>query len=139
MFVTVYSGYIAIFWEWINCWETVLCYYAEAPVFNTPVNSTADTISLSWTQPGNASGVDSYTVSYTYTIRQCGPGVMSGSQRINGSVRRYNLSGLEEDSDYNITLTANTATGSIHSIQTSVTTSTAGMYNIYMHSVLMIK
>ena len=79
-------------------------YYADAStrILNTPT-STATTISLSWTQPG--SDVDSYTVSYTYTIRQCGPGVMSETDNvpnIAGSLRNYVLSGLEEDSDYTI-------------------------------------
>ena len=83
-------------------------YYADASarILNT-LTSTATTISLSWTQPG--SDVDSYTVSYTYTIRQCGPGVMSETDNvpnIAGSLRNYVLSGLEEDSDYTITHTA---------------------------------
>ena len=52
---------------------------------------------------------------------------MSGSRRISSLQGPYPLSGLEEDSDYSITLTANTAAGSIHSNQTSATTSTAGM------------
>ena len=85
---------------------------------------TATTISLSWTQPGSA--VDSYTVSYTYTIRQCGSGVMSGSEEISdGNARSFMLSGLEEDSDYTITLTANSAVGTLVSNQVSATTSTA--------------
>ena len=100
-------------------------WYADAPVLSAPT-STATTISLSWTQPGG--DVDSYTVSYTYTIRQCGPGVMSGSQSISdGSARSYELSGLEEDSDYTITLTANVGTESIDSNMISATTGTAGI------------
>ena len=51
---------------------------------------------------------------------------MSGSQEISdGSARSFMLSGLEEDSDYNITLTANSAVGTLVSNQVSATTSTA--------------
>ena len=66
---------------------------AVAPVLDTPT-STATTISLSWTQSG--SNVDSYTVSYTYTIRQCDPGVMMGPVTISGiegSATMHMLSG----------------------------------------------
>ena len=52
---------------------------------------------------------------------------MSGSQNISdGSARSYELSGLEEDSDYTITLIANVGTGSASSNQRSATTNTAG-------------
>ena len=86
---------------------------------------TATTISLSWTQPGSA--VDSYTVSYTYTIRQCGSEVMSDSVEISdGNARSFMLSGLEEDSDYTITLTANSAIGLLVSNMIMATTNTTG-------------
>ena len=98
-------------------------YYTDAPVLNTPT-STATTISLSWTPP--AGNVDSYTVSYTYTIRQCGSDVMMGPMTISGiegSATMHMLSGLEEDSDYTITLTASTGSDQT----TTVSTSTAGI------------
>ena len=102
-----------------------LCLISTAsPVLAPPTSITATTMSLSWTQPGSA--VDSYTVSYTYTIRQCGSGVMPGSQQItDGNARSFVLSGLEEDSDYTIALTANSAMGTFVSNQVSATTSTA--------------
>ena len=109
----------------ITTWA-VLNNAVVAPVLNTP-ETTATTISLSWTQSG--SDVDNYTVSSNYTIRQCGPGVMSGSisQSVSdGSARSYELSGLEEDSDYTITLTANSSTGTASS-QISATTNSAGI------------
>ena len=99
---------------------------ADAPVLNTPTSMSATTISLSWTQPG--SDVDSYTVSFSYTIRQCDQGVMIGPTRsdIEGSDGSYQLRGLEEDSDYTISLTANIAAGPSDSNWVSATTSTAG-------------
>ena len=80
----------------------------------------------SWTQPGSA--VDSYTVSYTYTIRRCGSGPVSDGVKIsNGSARSVMLDNLEEDSDYSITLTANRGTIQLDSNVTMATTNTAGM------------
>ena len=88
---------------------------------------TATTLSLSWTQPGSA--VDSYTVSYTHTIRQCGSGPISDSVEIsNGNARSVMLDNLEQDSDYSITLTANTGSIQVDSNVVMATTSTAGRY-----------
>ena len=94
-------------------------------VLNPPTAVTATTLSLSWTQPGSA--VDSYTVSYSYTIRRCGSGSISGSVGIsNGNARSVMLDNLEEDSDYSITLTANRGTLQLDSDVVTASTSTAG-------------
>ena len=96
------------------------------PVLNTLTDVTATTLSLSWTQPGSA--VDSYTVSYTYTIKQCGSGPISDSVKINdGNNRSGMLDSIEEDSDYSITLTANTGTIRLDSDVVKAITSTAGI------------
>ena len=72
--------------------------------------------------------MDSYTVSYTYTIRRCGSGPLSESVEIrNGNARSFTLTDLEEDSDYTITLTAISAAGQLISNQISTTTNTAGI------------
>ena len=97
-----------------------------APVL-MDTTATSTTIALSWTQSG--SSVDSYTVSYTYTIRRCGSGPVSESEEISaGNARSFTLTGLEEDSDYTITLTAISAAGRLPSNQISTTTATAGSY-----------
>ena len=91
--------------------------------------ATSTTIALSWTQSG--SSVDSYTVSYNYTIRRCGSGPVSGSEVISdGNVRSFmiTLTDLEEDSDYTITLTAISAAGQLTSNQITTTTTTSGVY-----------
>ena len=78
--------------------------------FITSATPTPTTIALRWTQSGSA--VDRYTANYTYTIRRCGSGSMSGSAEISdGTARSFTLTGLEEDSDYTITLTAINAGG----------------------------
>ena len=84
------------------------------------------TIALSWSQSAT---VDRYTVSYTYTIRRCGSGPVSGSEEISdGNARSFTLTDLEEDSDYTITLTAISAAGQLTSNEISATTNTAGVY-----------
>ena len=90
-------------------------------------SATSTTIALSWTQ--SSSFVDSYTVSYTYTIRRCGSGPVSGSEEISdGNARSFTLTDLEEDSDYTITFTAISAAGQLTSNQISTITTTAGVY-----------
>ena len=98
-------------------------------IIDTPVllngTATSTTIALSWTQSG--SSVDSYTVSYNYTIRMCGSDPMSRSKDISdGNARSFTLTDLEEDSDYTITLTAISTAGQLNSNQISATTDTAG-------------
>ena len=96
------------------------------PVLNPPTAVTATTLSLSWTQSGSA--VNSYTVSYTYTIRRCGSGLTSDSVEIsNGNARSVMLDNLEEDSDYSITLIANRGSIQVNSNVVSATTSSAGI------------
>ena len=108
--------------------------YAVTPVL-MDATATSTTIALSWTQSG--SSVDSYTVSYNYTIRRCGSSPVSGSEEISdGNARSFTLTGLEEDSDYTITLTAISAAGQLTSNQITTTTTTSStvmtLYNCYL-------
>ena len=98
---------------------------AVAPVL-MDATATSTTIALSWTQSG--SSVDSYTVSYNYTIRRCGSGPVSGSVEISdGNSRSFTLINLEEDSYYAITLTAISAAGQLTSNQITTTTHISGI------------
>ena len=94
---------------------------AVAPVL-IDATATSTTINLSWTQSG--SSVDSYTVSYTYTIRRCG---CPSEEISDGNARSFTLTDLEEDSNYTITLTAISAAGQATSNQITATTSEAGI------------
>ena len=101
-----------------------------------PTASGSTTITLSWTLSVT---VDSYRVSYTYTIRRCGSGPVLGSEEISdGNARRFTLTDVEEDSVYAITLTAISANGQLQitSNQISATTDTAGIYiKIELHTI----
>ena len=105
----------------------MMSFPVASPVLNPPTDVTATTLSLSWSQPG--SDVDNYTVSYIYTIRQCGSGPISDSVvDISGNARSVMLDDLEEDSDYSITLTANREISiQLDSNVVMATTSTAGI------------
>ena len=100
------------------------CYFLVTPFVTT--------LSLNWIQPG--SPVDNYTVSYTYTIRQCGPEQtpISGEMNITGSTTSATLDDLEEDSDYSIIITANV--GAIQVDFSVLTASTAMSGNLLSNS-----
>ena len=103
-----------------------LCHYLVAQLTSPSIimaTPRATSVLLTWSQ-SSRDVVDSYTISY---MRRAGcPDAPSGSRTsINGSARNYDLTGLEEDITYDITITAiNTANQM--STTTSVTTLTAG-------------
>ena len=81
---------------------------------NSPVmlstSPQSTSITLTWSQsPGDV--VDSYQISYSFTIRGCGMGGGHVST-VNGSSREYTLTGLEENSDFTINITAMNGAGS---------------------------
>ncbi len=86
----------------------------SSPLIST-LQATSTSITLTWTQT-TGDVVDSYTISYYFTVIGC-DGV-SGSvgnnniMGIDGSTRMYTLSGLEEYTEFTITLTAVNGAGS---------------------------
>ena len=87
-------------------------------------STTPTTISLSWTA---ASGtVNNYEVMWERdTSGEC-PGMVEVSATITGGSTSYTISGLEEDSNYTITVTATNAAGSAVSIPITAMTGEAG-------------
>ena len=83
--------------------------------------------------------VDSYTISYSYVTRGC-DGTVLGSDTISGkdgSIRAYSLSNIEENSDFDISITAvNGAGSSPVPARTSSTTLVAG--GIFMPTILIV-
>ena len=93
----------------------------------TEISATSTTISLSWEQGGHP--VDRYRVSYTYTIRECRSEPVTGGVEIeDGNVTSFTLTGLEEDSDYTIELTAIRRNRYATSSPTHIDTRKAGVY-----------
>ena len=76
-----------------------------------PGNTTATTISLSWT--GAGSEIDSYVVMWeTDDVGGCSGGSDMDSTTITDDSTSYDITGLEEDSTYSITVTASNSAGS---------------------------
>ena len=95
-------------------------------ILNTSPQSTS--ITLTWSQP-SGDVVDSYQISYSYTIRVCGNLVMNAANiSVANSSRMYSLTGLEENSDYTIFLTAINVNGSSPTVNTAIRTTLAGSY-----------
>ena len=105
--------------------------FDEYPLLGLPssttimsVTSQSTSITLTWSQsPGDV--VDSYQISYSFTIRGCGArgGHVS---TVNGSSREYTLTGLEENSDFTINITAMNGAGSSPPATTTARTAIAG-------------
>ena len=97
-------------------------------IFGTPQTTT---ISLNWTQPpGDV--VDSYTISYTSTHHQCMMGTLEfmstiSIRDIDGYMRSYTLTNLEEDSSYTIDVQAINKAGNYSSMRNIIRTLEAGM------------
>ena len=87
-------------------------------------SSTPTTIPLTWTSAG--SKVDSYEVTWERdTSGEC-PDVDEDSATISGSSTSYTISGLQEDSNYTITVTATNTAGSAVSVPVTAVTGEAG-------------
>ena len=79
-------------------------------------------------------------VTYSYTIRRCSapPGASRTDSISDGTMRSYILSGLNEDSDYTITVRAINDVGSSMNTTTAATTDTSGIHmnlvsSLYVH------
>ena len=95
----------------------------EAPSVAVLSSLTSTTIPLSWSSAGSV--VNSYEV--MWTARDC-PGVIGGSDTVDGGTTSYTMVGLEEYISYTITVTATNAVGSAVSDQATQRTREAGNY-----------
>ena len=79
----------------------------------TKVTPQTTSINLVWSQHAG-DVVDSYAISYSYITRGCDGTVLGGNTitGIDGSIRTYSLSNLEENSDFSISITAVNGAGS---------------------------
>ena len=85
-------------------------------------------IFMTWSQaPGEV--VDTYEILYSFTINGCpGIGGQDIMHSVNGSLRQYNLTGLQEDSVHDIQIRARNGAGDSASAQLIIDTHTAGNY-----------
>ena len=95
----------------------------SSPIFLS-TSSQSISITLTWSQsPGDV--VDSYQISYSFTIRRCGIQV-NDIALTTGSSREYTLTELEENSDFTISITAMNGVGSSPPANTTARTAIAG-------------
>ena len=96
--------------------------------------TTATSITLTWDHL-EGSDVESYEISYTYVINECGSNIRDPQVTVtltNGSQRSYIIENgtntpVEEDSDYSISLIAIHSMGRSPAAMILVTTLEAGM------------
>ena len=93
-----------------------------API-NLSASAEATSISLTWEQPPHFDGVESYEITYNYTVHECKAGSDQDFSTVNvhvtlsGFLQNYTIlnstaTPVEEDSTYSISLTAaNWSTG----------------------------
>ena len=82
---------------------------------------TATTISITWDVTGDIF-IERFEVSYSYTVNTCTAPAGSSMVTISDGTRRsHTLSGLNEDSQYTITVTAINSEGSTENITTANT------------------
>ena len=109
------------------------------PVSNLQVTTpTATTLTITWTVSGS---IDRFEVTYSYTVNRCS--APQGAPRTDtisdGSMRSHTLRGLNEDSNYNITVRAFNAAGSTMATITADTGNAAlnlliACYIHYLHA-----
>ena len=77
----------------------------------TATSTQANSLHLEWSQSDGADAVESYKINYNFIVNECQDGYNSSIYLMDGSLRSYNITNssdhlVEEDSTYNITLTA---------------------------------
>ena len=94
-----------------------------APVV-TVISTTSTNIELTWTIPGPE--VDRYDVSWDRDTSGVCPNTDSNSASVSGGSASYTITGVQEDSNYIITVTATNTAGSAVSVPVTAMTGEAG-------------
>ncbi len=97
-----------------------------APDVNAQIINGPTSINLTWTQPLSGGNVDSYTVQYNASVRNCSVELV-GPMTISSTVRRFEITNLKEDSEVSVIITAINIRGS-NSTLVNTNTLTASMY-----------
>ena len=95
---------------------------------------TATSITITWTVSSTTViPITGFEITYSYTVRRCSapPGASHTDSISDGTRRSHTLSGLNEDSDYTITVRAINDVGSSMDTTTRSTTDTSGKHNLH--------
>ena len=94
------------------------------PPVVTVTSTMSTSITLTWTVPGPE--VESYDVSWERDTSEECPNVDSNSMSVSGGSAGYTITGLQEDSNYTINVTATNEVGSAVSVPVTEVTGEAG-------------
>ena len=94
---------------------------------------TATSITITWTSSTSVIPITGFEVTYSYTVRGCSISGSGADSISDGTMRSHTLSGLNENSDYTITVRAINDVGSSMATTTATTTDTSGNYNLYYY------
>ena len=98
---------------------------------------TATSITITWTQTTNIF-IDRFEVTYSYIVRRCSasPGASHTDSISDGTMRSHTLSGLNEDSDYTITVRAINDAGSSMATTTATTDTSGNHMNLIIITII---
>ena len=98
--------------------------------------STATSLTIAWTVSGS---IDRIEVSYNYIVNRCSSRGTSRTRPISVGSVLYTLTGLNEDSNYTITIRAINAAGSTMATVTASTLTSGRLYtNYYIYTLCML-
>ena len=97
----------------------------SSPTGFTSTSPTHTTITLTWTQPPGEV-VDQYVITYSFMERDCGFAGNNVMVLVDGSSRTHTLAGVQENSDFTISIIARNGAGDSPPATTMETTTTAG-------------
>ena len=115
----------------------------------TTMEVTTTSVLLQWSQQSGVNVInqpDSLEIAFRYTMGSLHNGFCSDYQHsdnftfmiTNSSTHQYNITGLQEDSTYNITIRAENAAGKSAPSEVVITTFQAGMMNMVAEAVLYV-
>ena len=110
--------------------DRVHCFPVPVPVLSAPnitmaVSQSPTSINLTWTQP-EGEVVDSYEVSFSFK-RSCDGFNHTNTTTVAGTTRQYTLTGLQEFSNYTVTVVAVNGSGRSGGSSLNVVTLADGM------------
>ena len=75
--------------------------------------------------------MDQYLITYSFMENDCGFSGSNHQEQLPGSFRTHNLTGVQENSDYDISITARNTAGDSPPAITMESTAVAGKYTIF--------
>ena len=114
--------YVAVGIDHVHCFPVLL---PSAPTIIMAGSHSLTSINLTWTQP-EGEVVDSYEVSFSYQ-GPCSGFNHTNTTTVDGTIRQYTLTGLQEFSNYTVTVVAVNDAGRSEGRSVNIVTMAEGM------------